>query len=230
MNYVFDIDGTLTPSRLKIDPAFEKFYLDWIKNKNVYLVTGSDYPKSVEQVGQKICEAVKACFNTAGNIHYIKGQEVYRNEWHAPPELLDMLRNFLKKSEYPIRAGNHMEHRVGMLNFSIIGRDCTQEQRLDYNRYDNEVRERENFCKHIMEVFPSIEATVGGQISIDIYEKGKNKAQIIKLIQGPIHFFGDKTQEGGNDYAIASQLLTPPHKVSQVENWQETQKLLENID
>ncbi|WP_371803527.1 HAD hydrolase family protein [Candidatus Lokiarchaeum ossiferum] len=229
MNYVFDIDGTLTPSRLKIDPVFETFFLDWIKDKNVYLVTGSDYPKSVEQVGQNICESVNACYNTAGNIQYVKGKEVYRNEWHAPPELIDLLSKFLKESEYPIRAGNHMEHRVGMLNFSIVGRNCTQKQRLDYNKYDNEKGERENFCKIIMEKFPSIEATVGGQISIDIYEKGKNKAQIIKLIQGPIHFFGDKTQKGGNDYAIASQLLSPPHKVSQVENWQETQKLLVNI-
>ena len=81
-----------------------------------------------------------------------------------------------------------------------------------------------------MEKFPSIEATVGGQISIDIYELGKNKAQIIALIDGPIHFFGDKTQEGGNDYAIASKLLEAPHKVSQVENWQQTQKLLEEIN
>ncbi len=229
INYVFDIDGTLTPSRLRIDPNFESFFLEWLKDKNVYLVTGSDYPKSVEQVGSKICESVNACYNTAGNIHYIHGKEVYRNEWHAPPELLDLLQDFFDNSKYPDRTGNHFEHRVGMLNFSIVGRDCTQEQRLDYYKYDIKVKEREKICNTIMTQFSEIEATVGGQISIDIYEKGKNKAQVIKLIEGPIHFFGDRTMEGGNDYAIASRLTELPNKVSQVENWEHTMDLLKTI-
>ena len=45
VNYVFDVDGTLTPSRLTIDAEFKKFFVEWIKNKNVYLLTGSDHEK-----------------------------------------------------------------------------------------------------------------------------------------------------------------------------------------
>lgn len=70
--------------------------------------------------------------------------------------------------------------------------------------FDVRVKEREKFCKIIMETFPDIEATVGGQISIDIYALGMNKSQIIKHIKGPIYFFGDKTKKGENDYAIAN--------------------------
>ena len=33
MIYLFDIDGTLTPSRLRIDPEFEQFFLEWMKDK-----------------------------------------------------------------------------------------------------------------------------------------------------------------------------------------------------
>ena len=128
MNYVFDINGTLTPARLPIEAEFKKFFLNWIKRKNVYLITGSDYAKSVEQVGKDVLEAVTACFNTAGNICYKKGNIIYRNDWNAPPELVAMLEGFLKSSKYPIRAGRHLEHRIGMLNFSIVGRDCTREQ------------------------------------------------------------------------------------------------------
>ena len=47
MNYIFDIDGTLTPSRLKIDPEFEQFFLEWMKDKKVYFVTGSDKDKTI---------------------------------------------------------------------------------------------------------------------------------------------------------------------------------------
>ena len=55
MNYIFDVDGTLTPSRGRIDKDFEKFFLDFTKKHNVYLVTGSDYEKTEEQLGEEIC-------------------------------------------------------------------------------------------------------------------------------------------------------------------------------
>jgi len=64
----------------------------------------------------------------------------------------------------------------------------------------------ELFCKIIEDTFPELEATVGGQISIDIYPKGKNKAQVLQDIIGPITFFGDKCQPGGNDYPIVERL------------------------
>ena len=53
-------------------------------------------------------------------------------------------------------------------------------------------------------MFPDIEATVGGQISIDIYPKGKDKSQILKdLNYNRYVFFGDKQQPGGNDHSLA---------------------------
>ena len=39
MNYLFDIDGTLTPSRLPIDKDFEQYFFEWMQDKNVYFVT-----------------------------------------------------------------------------------------------------------------------------------------------------------------------------------------------
>ncbi|MHA1512274.1 MAG: hypothetical protein ACTSRX_11225, partial [Promethearchaeota archaeon] len=170
--------------------------------------------------------AVTACFNTAGNICYKKGKIVYQNDWNAPPDLINLLNQFMENSKYPVRAGRHFEHRIGMLNFSIVGRNCTREQRKDYNLYDANVKEREYFCRTIMKQFPEIEATVGGQISIDIYALGMNKAQIIKHIKCPIHFFGDKTKEGENDYAIANKLTILPNMVFTVKDWKETMELL----
>ena len=49
INYIFDVDGTLTPSRLKMDKEFAKFFRNWIANKQVYLLTGSDHDKTIEQ-------------------------------------------------------------------------------------------------------------------------------------------------------------------------------------
>ena len=66
MNYIFDVDGTLTPSRMRIDKEFKEFFLEFIKKNNVYLATGSDYIKTVEQLGTEICESVTKCYNCCG--------------------------------------------------------------------------------------------------------------------------------------------------------------------
>ena len=77
-------------------------------------------------------------------------------------------------------------------------------------------------------MFPELEATAGGQISVDIHEYGKNKSQIRRKLDGIIYFFGDKTEKGGNDYPIAS-ILEEPDKVFQVDDWEHTYKLLKDI-
>ena len=46
--WIFDVDGTLTPSRGKIDPNFKEWFLKWQETHDTYIVTGSDYPKTVE--------------------------------------------------------------------------------------------------------------------------------------------------------------------------------------
>ena len=38
LNFIFDIDGTLTPSRRKIDPDFHEYFLDFAHKNDVYLV------------------------------------------------------------------------------------------------------------------------------------------------------------------------------------------------
>ena len=56
--FIFDVDGTLTPSRQQIVPKFHDWFLKFIEENYVYLVTGSDYSKTVEQLGKRICESV----------------------------------------------------------------------------------------------------------------------------------------------------------------------------
>lgn len=56
----------------------------------------------------------------------------------------------------------------------------------------------------------------GGQISFDIFPIGWDKTYCLRHIQGyeEIHFFGDKTAEGGNDYEIYESDLTVGHRVT----------------
>ena len=111
---------------------------------------------------------------------------------------------------------------------SVVGRNCSQKQREAYYEWDRENGERSFICQAINKMFPELEASAGGQISVDIHEYGKNKSQIRRKLEGIIHFFGDKTMKGGNDYPIAS-ILEEPDKVFQVDDWEHTYKLLKGI-
>ena len=228
INYVFDVDGTLTPSRVEIDREFKEFFLEWMKDRKVYLLTGSDHVKTVEQVGQDVWKGVTESHQCGGNVVYRKGVKIEASDWEPSKYLLWYCRDLVLSSKYPIKAGNHIEIRTGLLNISVIGRDCTHAERIIYYEWDKINKERKKICKKIMSVFPWLEATAGGQISVDIHYKGQDKSQIRKKITGPIYFFGDKTMEGGNDYPIA-KILKEPDKVFQVNDWVETYKILKEI-
>lgn len=230
--YAFDVDGTLTPSRLKMDLKFQEFFLDFCKNNYVYLVTGSDKDKTIEQVGEEVWNTAAGCLQSCGNHIFVEGEEVYRNNWEPNEDLIELLESFLKISKWRTQTSNHIERRIGLVNFSVVGRDCTQEQRDEYGKWDDGYGERLEFAKIINKSFPELEASVGGQISIDIHPRGANKSQAKKWILNKhkntktiIKFYGDKTMKGGNDYDLAN-ILKSPHKVFQVKDWQETQSLL----
>ncbi len=234
MNYLFDIDGTLTPPRLKIEAEFEKFFFNWMLNKDVYLVTGSDMKKVKEQLSERIINACSGIFCSMANELYIKGELVYTNELDLPVQLVGYLQDKIKSTKYPDICHEHFEFRTGMLNYSVIGRDCTQEQRIHYYEWDKGSKEREEIASYINDTFGNVEAAVGGQISIDIQNKGNNKSLASKWIRhnvgGQIIFFGDRTFKGGNDYDICVDIKE--HKDGsfyQIENQTQIKSLLEKL-
>ena len=52
--FIFDVDGTLTPSRKQMDAGFSAKFLIFCCKFDTYLVTGSDKDKTIEQVGSDI--------------------------------------------------------------------------------------------------------------------------------------------------------------------------------
>ena len=225
MIYLFDIDGTLTPSRLRIDPEFETFFLQWMKDKDVIFVTGSDKDKTIEQVGEKIWTRASRVYQSCGNAVYQGGHLIEKKDFKLDTELQRLLYTFKACSDWQHHHGNHIEERIGLVNYSTVGRDCDQSSRNAYYDWDKLQGERELFCKIVEDTFPDLEASVGGQISIDIYPKGKNKAQVLGDIKGPITFFGDKCQPGGNDFPIVERLERERNDESvihEVKDWTDT--------
>ena len=220
--FIFDVDGTLTPSRQTIDPTFKEFFKHFIRDNKVWLVTGSDYAKTVEQLGTDICESVVTVYNCSGNDTYFKGKRVNCKAFEAPKELYDLMHGWLQTSSFPLRTGNHIEERMGTINFSIVGRNCTLKERKLYVKHDLENRERESIAYQINLEFPNITATIGGETGIDIYRKGGDKSQILEDFNkdDKIWFFGDKMDPGGNDWPLAAKLNK--QRCFNVKDWRDT--------
>ena len=217
-NFIFDIDGTLTPSRQKMSSDFCSFFRDWMENRNVYLITGSDRDKTIQQIGYGVWRKAKRVYQCSGNVVY-EGLKIVRlNTFKLSdsPGLKKDLLSMIKRSQWENKYGNHIEERGGLINFSTIGRDCPQKEREKYFAWDNELNERKAMCTYIMRNFNDLEASIGGQISIDIHKKGMNKAQIMDDMEGQSVFFGDRCEPGGNDHPLVKRIELENERVPEL--------------
>lgn len=241
--FIFDIDGTLTPSRDQMDPLFKIWFKDWLKRgkKEVYFASGSDYPKTQEQVGNDILDQVDAVFSCAGNAIYNRGILKYQSNWTLKDTQIQWLNEQLFKSLFVGKAGRHIENRIGLVNFSIVGRNADKEQRKKYVDFDRQVNERHRIAREFNELFIGVAvAQVAGETGIDIMEPGKDKGQIAQYFiedGTKVHFFGDQTKPGGNDYPLVEALkanhiymkqLAPA--IIEVKSWKDTWKYLHKME
>ena len=226
--YIFDVDGTLTPSRKQIDSKFWTFFLKFCCSNDVYLVTGSDREKTVEQLGLDICYRAKRVYNCSGCDVYERDVNVYRDTWKPSDEVRQFLQDELDYSQFRIRTDPHIEERPGCINFSILGRGANWTEREVYKEWDKDEHERELIARRFNERFPDLHATVGGQTGLDIAPLGRDKSQILRDFSedDELHFFGDKMEEGGNDYSLAVEVEKRGGLSYNVENFKDTWKLL----
>ena len=230
--YIIDVDGTLTPSRKQIEHSFWAFFLKFCCSNDVYLVTGSDREKTVEQLGLDICHTAKRLYNCSGSDVYEKDKNVYRDDWKLPKDVEMHLQDELVFSDFPLRNGNHIERRPGGVNFSILGRDPNpMKGRKEYISWDKIHGERDYIARRLVYNFPDLTVALGGQTGIDIGPKGADKSQILRDFSkdDEIHFFGDMMKEGQNDYPLALAVQEMGGKTYHVKDWTDTRTILEGI-
>jgi len=228
--FIFDVDGTLTPSRQKIDGEFLSFFMEFSSNNDVYLVTGSDRDKTLEQIGEELYNKVCRVYNCSGSDVYEGDKNIYRDDWELPEYVEERLLKELEWSEFPIRNGNHIERRPGGVNFSILGRG-EGEGREQYVEWDNKTHERRELLCRLRYNFIDVEFNVGGQTGIDIAPIGVNKSQILRDFnkEDELHFFGDMMERGQNDYPLAYHVEKWGGFTYPVKDWEDTRTKLTKL-
>ena len=231
--FIFDVDGTLTPSRKEIEHEFWAPFLIFCRHNDVYLVTGSDRQKTLEQLGLDICYTAKRVYNCSGSDVYERDVNVYRDDWELPKKVENFLMDELAYSCFPIRNGNHIERRPGGVNFSILGRDKDPMLgREEYIKWDKERLEREDIADRLKNQFSELNVQIGGQTGLDISNKDKSQILILRDFSkdDEIHFFGDRVEKGGNDHTLAMAIVENMMGVAyNVDSYRETRTILEGF-
>jgi len=213
--YIFDVDGTLTPARKPMADDFAKIFTNFLAKNTCYIVSGSDLDKIQEQVKESILNKFAGIFCSMANELYIQNKLIYSNSFTPKQNLISDLEEMRKNTKYPNTLhSNYIEIRKGMLNFSILGRNCKEQDRQNYYQWDIINQERESIKAVLESKYQDIyDISIGGQISIDITPKNQGKEQSIPDLRkiypnNKFIFCGDRIKEGGNDYYIARYCQT----------------------
>ena len=228
--FIFDVDGTLTDSRQQIDLSFEAYMIKFCCKYDVYLVTGSDRAKTVEQVGLDIYNRSQRVYNCSGSDVYEKDHNVYRSDWKPSRKLINFLSDELDFSTFPNKTGNHIEHRPGGINLSVLGRgEDSMKYRKEYVKWDINTTERILMSDRIKSEFPDLNIQIGGQTGLDISDS--DKSQILRDFnpEDELVFFGDMMKEGQNDYPLAVAVDKVGGTNYTVGSWQETYEKLKDL-
>lgn len=223
---LFDVDGTLTPARLTISEEMKKT-LEKLREKVVIgFVGGSDLSKQVEQLGPNVLNDFDYCFSENGLTAYKLGKELASQSFinwignEKYNKLVKFILRYLSDIDLPIRRGTFIEFRNGMINVSPIGRNASTQERNDYEKFDKQHHITETMVEALKKEFPDFGLTysIGGQISFDVFPTGWDKTYCLQHVEDEhfenIHFFGDKSYKGGNDYEIYNDPRTIGHAVN----------------
>ncbi|KAH8915661.1 eukaryotic phosphomannomutase [Atractiella rhizophila] len=209
---LFDVDETLTKARRLVKPEMLQALKDLRQKYVIGFVGGSNLVKQKEQLGDNVLELFDYCFAENGLVAYKLGEELASQsfiKWLGEEKYAKMARFILRwlseRTDIPIVRGTFIEFRNGMINVSPIGRNASNEEKA--------------LIAALQKEFPDYGLTyaIGGQISFDVFPTGWDKTYCLRHLEKEnfkeIHFFGDKTFNGGNDYEIYEDERTIGHAV-----------------
>jgi len=173
------------------------------------------------------------CFAENGLTAYRMGEELASSSfigWIGEDKykkLVKFILRYISELDLPIMRGTFIEFRHGMINVSPIGRNASTAERNEFEAYDKIHKVRAALVDQLKERFGHLGLTfsIGGQISFDVFPTGWDKTYCLQHLENEakkaggvaykqIHFFGDKTFPGGNDYEIYEDPRTIGHTVT----------------
>ncbi|MDO8590098.1 MAG: HAD-IIB family hydrolase [bacterium] len=222
---VFDIDGTLTRSKLPLDSEMAALLCRLMEKYRVAIISGAGY----EQFKWQILDNLSCLPEKMKNLYLLPTDGTvfcrYEDGWQCrhdaplPQEEKERIRaafgNIFEESgfERPDKIyGELVEDRGAQLNFSALGQDAPIELK---EKWDPDNKKRTQMAEVLKHTLPDFSIRIGGTTSIEVTRVGVDKAYgLNKLIEQTgilkenILYVGDKLFKGGNDEPVLTLGIT----------------------
>lgn len=245
---IFDVDGTLAPSKSRMSKEMGELIVRLLATKKVAIISGGGFPQLQMQFIAALPHTSESFTNlfllpTSGTRMYVwkKDWTEQYSEQLLPKErerVINALNVALKTIGYiqPQQVyGQIIEDRGSQITFSALGQQAPLEKKEAWQAADRAgggPSKREKIVSILKNKIPEFDARIGGTTSIDITKRGVNKAygirkleEILKLSPDEIVFVGDALFHGGNDYPARAtgvdciQVSGPDDTARQVREW-----------
>lgn len=239
----FDLDDTLAPSKSAIDPRIGELLIALAERVEVAIISGGQLGQFTAQVVDRLPEASD---DVLSRLHLMPtcGTQYYRltpagiETVYARTLTDDQKQRALAAVEEEARRlglwesqtwGDILEDRGSQITFSALGQTAPVDAKMAWDP----TGEKKNALRDAVAArLPDLEVRSGGSTSVDITERGIDKAFGMRRLAeqtgidlGDMLFVGDRLDEAGNDYPVLAMGVA----CQAVEGWPDTAAFLEQL-
>jgi hypothetical protein len=212
---VFDLDGTLAPSKSSLDAEMAALINKLLSIIKVAVISGGDWSQFQKQVLSHLAsdERLKnlSLLPTCGTQFYKydkNWEKIYSEDFSSEQKekIVSSLKNAIEQSGLKAAKvwGEVIEDRGSQVTFSALGQEAPLNEKV---KWDPDFTKRKKMKAILDTLIPEFSVRLGGATSIDVTEPGIDKAYGIKKLRDVLGiaieemiFIGDALFPGGNDY------------------------------
>lgn len=241
----FDLDDTLATTKSEISDRMSALLGRLVEHYDVCVITGGRF----EQIEKQVVKRLEIPEHLLNRLHLMPtcGTRYYRydeleHKWvlqyaedlsrEQKAKIVDALESVAKEMgiwcENP--AGEIIEDRFSQITMSALGQQATPEDKYAWAEKYKDIRPV--YRDKVAELLSDLEVRIGGTTSTDITLPGIDKAygmrkliDAINISKEEILFFGDKLNEGGNDYPVKAMGIDS----IAVDGWETTAYALDGV-
>jgi HAD superfamily hydrolase (TIGR01484 family) len=240
----FDLDGTLAESKSALTDKMGELLNQLLESFHVCVISGGKF----DQFEKQLLANLKAdpgkleklhIMPTCGTRYYVfdistgKWKLVYAEDFSEKEKtkIIEALNAGIDALGYREDKpwGDLIEDRGSQITFSALGQEAPVSAK---EAWDPDNSKKGSLRDYVAELIPEFEVRSGGSTSIDITKLGIDKAygmsrlmSMLDIAKDEILFFGDRLQEGGNDYPVKAMGIDS----LEVSNWHDTALVLQGI-
>lgn len=240
----FDLDDTLAPSKSPIAPRMGGLLVELAERVEVAIISGGRLAQFTTQVVDRLPDASPAALArmhllpTCGTQYYRLAESGGVVTVYARSLTDDQKARALAAVEGEARRlglwesetwGDILEDRGSQITFSALGQRAPVDAK---SAWDPTGEKKNTLRAAVAELLPDLEVRSGGSTSVDITERGIDKAYGMRRLAeqtgialDDMLFVGDRLDPDGNDYPVLAMGVA----CHAVEGWEDTVAYLEAL-